>query len=390
MMNLSDLSDNLVESIDDECLQCQMCDMRSTNLNSHITRTHKLSCTEYKLRYPGFATCRLPKAARERIQQAQRKRHEYTKHGIALRAAPDRRNELEKLNLAPLACRLCQFTSMLSLITHITRVHSMSMKNYRSAYPNDIVQRAAPSTCVKLSIISSSPESIERLLANRSFPSELKHWLRKGYTYADAISAVSMHQRIVSLTQNNPTTRALKSKNTTGDKNPMSLKSLMKRYNVSFDEARKFTTCYKRTGAKHPMFGKKHTIEALNKISNAPGLSSPSYRSKGEIAMAQYCSSVAEIQTNVSIAGYNVDVLFPDHKLIVEYFGDMWHMNPKRYHADDINCITLRKASDYWAFDSNRTIKLNSAGYTVHIIWESDWKYDRNRIENEIHNAYNK
>jgi len=42
----------------------------------------------------------------------------------------------------------------------------------------------------------------------------------------------------------------------TGDRNFQSLKSLAKKFGCSEEDARKLTTCYGRTGDKHPMFGR--------------------------------------------------------------------------------------------------------------------------------------
>lgn len=72
--------------------------------------------------------------------------------------------------------------------------------------------------------------------------------------------------------------RAIKLKNLfseqrVGDKNSQSLKSISERFNCSIEDARKLTTCFGRTGEKHPMYGKHHTVESkikmMNNLSNA-------------------------------------------------------------------------------------------------------------------------
>jgi hypothetical protein len=50
-----------------------------------------------------------------------------------------------------------------------------------------------------------------------------------------------------------------------GQKNPMSIQSIMKRYNCSEDEASLLTPAYGRIGNKHPMFGIKLTEEERKK-----------------------------------------------------------------------------------------------------------------------------
>lgn len=74
------------------------------------------------------------------------------------------------------------------------------------------------------------------------------------------------------------------------------------------------------------------------------------------------------------------DVLLFDD-IVVEYYGDYWHGNPRIYDPDDI--IVDKTASEQWKFDEDRTRRiLNSTvgGYdelispisSVIIIWESD------------------
>ena len=55
----------------------------------------------------------------------------------------------------------------------------------------------------------------------------------------------------------------------TGDNNPMSYESLMERMSIdSYKEARDLMPATGRTGEKHPMYGKHHTIESKKKMIN--------------------------------------------------------------------------------------------------------------------------
>lgn len=293
-----------------------------------------------------------------------------------------------------ITCRVCGYTSTSSLIAHITRKHKLKMDDYRGMYPNDIVQRLSRSTREKVSVataIAMQRSDVKKKIdEGRSFPSELKHWTRKGYSLEEATEKVSKHQTALALRQNNPITKQKQSENSSGEANPMSLTSIARRKGVTLDEASKLTPAYGRNGSAHPMFGKKHTEDALKKISGAWHLTQPKFRSKGEIELANECRKIEDINENSYIAGYNVDIAFHSRKLVIEYFGDMWHMNKTCYSIDDVNPITGVAASTQWERDNTKLVSLRAAGYTVIVVWENDWKYERERVLKEIEDAYNR
>lgn len=372
-----------VRDDDDEPLTCRICGLRSTNLNSHVTRKHNMSPSTYMMKYPGARTFKFTSEQRRRMSEARRRRGRTTKHGRYMR---DRSKRIDEFDGSTLSCRLCDFESHSSLISHIVRRHDMSMSEYRRMFPDDVVQRTAPSTKRKLSSLGRRPENVERLLKNRSFPSEIKHWLRKGYTLDQAEERVRSHQRTLALRQNNPRTREIKRVLTSGDNNPMSLKSIARRYNVDIETARRLTPCYGRTGELHPMYGRHHTSGSLAKISNAHHLRNPTYVSRGEDDLATFCATLGDVKRHVSIGRYNVDILFVGHDVIVEYFGDMWHMNPDVYADDDINPVTRRTAREQWDRDFVKLSYLRARGFRTYVVWERDWcdVSSRKRIEREV------
>lgn len=285
---------------------------------------------------------------------------------------------------------MCEFTSMSSLIAHVTRKHAIPMPEYRRLYPDDVIQRAAPSTRAKLSAVGSQAENVERLLKNRSFPSEVKHWTRKGLTDEEASRKVSEYQIRAALKQNAPDVKLRQSVRNTGDSNPMSLRSIAAREGVSLREASQRTPAYGRVGPAHPMFGRKHSNEALIKISSAHHLTQPEFRSRGELELADECRKLGDIAENSYVVGGNVDIVFRSKKLVVEFFGDMWHMNRTRYAPHDVNPVTGMTATERWERDDRKHASLQAAGYTVVVVWESDWKYERERVLKEVEDAYNR
>ncbi len=58
-------------------------------------------------------------------------------------------------------------------------------------------------------------------------------------------------------------------------------------------------------------------------------------------------------------------------KTIIECDGDYFHGNPTKYNAEDIVCFNM-KAKDRWKIDNNRTQELETDGFRVIRLWESE------------------
>lgn len=366
-------------------LICQVCGFQSNQLYSHITKTHNMTLSDYQKLFNNARISRLTDEQIEKMRITKLKRE--TKNSRYLKEKLDREKELD--NCVDLECRICGFTSKLSLISHITRKHKITMNEYRRQYPNDIIQRAPPSTGKKLSVIlkekfETDEEYRNTILQKRSFASEIKHWTRKGYSEEEAKEKVSEFQRNLSLRQNNERTRKLKSKRASGKNNPMSLESIAKRNNVSLEEASTLTPAYGRSGDLHPMWGKTHTEEVKMKIAEKAGKHF-SQRSKGEDEVYKYLTEKnINVKRNTRVLTYNCDFVFEDIPLIIEYFGDYWHCNPVKFGKDYYHKRLKIKASDKWAHDNTKLEKLRQSGYNVIVIWEYDWKLNKELIIEEI------
>lgn len=292
-----------------------------------------------------------------------------------------------------LTCKICGYQSYLSLISHITRKHKLNMLTYREQFPYEIVQQATKRTRKKNSenIVRyfANDERKKEFLKRRSFPSEIKHWLNKGFSLEDAKLKVSEFQKKQSLKGNNEKTRLLRSLKNKGDVNPMSIKSIAKRYNVSLEKAHELTPCFGRVADKHPMFGKTHSLEAIRKIASAHHLTNPDYRSKPERELENACASFAQIEHNVQIQRWNVDIKFINQPVIVELFGDFWHANPAKYDEDFHHYLLKKTAKEIWKRDSRKIQELEALGFKVIIIWESDWKLRKDESLQRIKNALN-
>lgn len=68
------------------------------------------------------------------------------------------------------------------------------------------------------------------------------------------------------------------------------------------------------------------------------------------------------------------DFVNHDSKIIIEFQGDYWHMNPKKHDANDIHSKLIVSAETIWNYDRIKKEFAEDKGYHVFYIWESDWK----------------
>ena len=88
------------------------------------------------------------------------------------------------------------------------------------------------------------------------------------------------------------------------------------------------------------------------------------------------------------ISNCSVDECCPELKIIVEYNGDFWHCNPNSWNSSDYNKAIRMTAGEKWELDRNRRFFLKREGYVVIVVWEHEWKSNKDlvikKIENEI------
>lgn len=374
--------------VEEEKLKCMICGFASNQLVSHIKARHHMNTQEYKSTFFGASVSRLTNAQIEKMRQTKTIKNkqvdvEYEK----------RSQEVKDLGLSPLICMTCGFETNFSLISHITRKHNMKMDDYRKSNIDCVVQRNLPSQrkkhSAKMKERHSNPENLQKFLEWRSFPSEIKHWTRKGLTQEEAIIAVVNFQSSQSLKGNNPKTKELRSKKSKGINNPMSLQSISLRKNVSLEEAKTQTPAYGRNGKLHPFYGKHHTEDARTKI--AANMPKTFYnRSKAEDEIAEILkSNNINLEQNVGVSTFNVDILIKEKKLIIEYFGDLWHCNPAKYKEDEFNNRIKMVAGKRWELDNTKIEKLQNLGYNVLVVWENDWNKEKNKQIARILSAAN-
>lgn len=76
-------------------------------------------------------------------------------------------------------------------------------------------------------------------------------------------------------------------------------------------------------------------------------------------------------KTEEGVSGKKVDYFLPNLNIAVEYYGDYWHCNPKKYSSNYYNSQLKMEACEVWEKDKNRIDKIKSNGISIIIIWES-------------------
>lgn len=129
-------------------------------------------------------------------------------------------------------------------------------------------------------------------------------------------------------------------------------------------------------GISNPFYGKKHTETTLKKISqkissNPPKHSSVSNKEKKLLTELKKMSQ--QPLGSYSVGQYICDIYIQKHNLIIEFNGDYWHCNPKKYSPDYLHPHKKKTAKDIWEEDKIRIDKIKKYGYNLEVIWESDF-----------------
>lgn len=80
-----------------------------------------------------------------------------------------------------------------------------------------------------------------------------------------------------------------------------------------------------------------------------------------------------------------VDFYDKKNNLVIEINGDFFHCNPKKYNEDYFNYFSNLTAKEIWILEKQILDDVkNLYGCKLYIIWESDWKENKNEIINNL------
>ena len=193
--------------------------------------------------------------------------------------------------------------------------------------------------------------------------------------------------------------------------------------NISLLQDTKDKISTSNSGENNPFFGKQHTKEHKSKVSKQAKKrwTNPDFKKKTSEAIKQGINTEKELQrrrewardnwdlsgrlskvhqsirdelnleelgfeSEVAVFGYSADEM--KDNIIIEINGDHIHANPKKYKADDIIQIKgdSYTAQEKWDKDKQRKEQLESAGFKVFVIWESDDESRKQEIINQVRN----
>lgn len=106
--------------------------------------------------------------------------------------------------------------------------------------------------------------------------------------------------------------------------------------------------------------------------------------SKAEKHIAEFLRSEGvEFNTQHHIPGvsYRYDFFIPEKNLLIEYQGDYWHANPRRYSEGTLLSLAGSgkgpiPVEEIWERDANKKKQAEVRGYRVVYVWEMDYKKD--------------
>jgi len=71
---------------------------------------------------------------------------------------------------------------------------------------------------------------------------------------------------------------------------------------------------------------------------------------------------------------------------VIEYNGDFWHANPKIYNEEFYNRVSKKFAKEIWEKEKHKEDIAKENSFTVHKVWEMDFKNDKEKVVEECIN----
>lgn len=114
------------------------------------------------------------------------------------------------------------------------------------------------------------------------------------------------------------------------------------------------------------------------------------YISKGqkEVYDKLISENLNDFEIDGVVISMKVDVINKCKKIAIEYNGDYYHCNPRTWKPDEFNRLIKMTAKEKWELDRRRRFALMRMGYIVFVIWESDWKKNKEYWINKIKKIY--
>jgi hypothetical protein len=80
---------------------------------------------------------------------------------------------------------------------------------------------------------------------------------------------------------------------------------------------------------------------------------------------------------------YLFNFVIPTNKKIIEFNGDYWHANPAIYESSWVNKNSNLTAEEIWKYDRDKNRFAENMGYSVFVVWENDYRKNKDEIINK-------
>jgi hypothetical protein len=201
-------------------------------------------------------------------------------------------------------------------------------------------------------------QRISTTKTNNNFTTTIQYYLKKGMTYEEAQKSLTARQKT------------------------FSLDNCIEKYG---EEKGKKIWNARQTKWLHTL-DKKSDEEKMriNRLKTASG---------GSISMAEkeikkfFDDNKLAVYTQYTInskVGYTYDFCFGDK--ILEYNGTYWHCDPRKYKSDYMHHRIGKTAKEIWESDEVKQQHAILNGYKILVIWEDDYKKNKQEILNQCIN----
>ncbi len=182
-------------------------------------------------------------------------------------------------------------------------------------------------------------------------PTQLGYWIKKGYSEEEAKIKLSERQTTFSLEKCISKHGEIEGRIIWKNRQDSWLRTL----NLKSDEE-KLLINKKKASYIRPKYDSCKETKILNYLENEFNIS----------IKRQHVLFLENVNSHRSFDGIYKNIL-------IEFNGDYWHCNPKKYNGDYYNEVVGKTAFQIWEYDNQKILGARELGYLVFTIWESEF-----------------
>lgn len=162
------------------------------------------------------------------------------------------------------------------------------------------------------------------------------------------------------------------SKNSAKNKFPCTLENFQKKYGEEIGKIKYKERCDKISYTSTKDFFIEKYGQEIGEVKWKNKFKGNSRISKGSKLIGDILKNLnIEYEIEYSVNSKFLDYYLPKYDIGIEFFGDYWHLNPKKYNESFYNSQLKLKAIDLWERDKDRLNIIKKEIKTIIVIWES-------------------